>query len=95
MKTMHCNTYSQFKMQGFTEATAATIYLFPSMTSMRSSALASYLRVMSALAIRYSLNMDLTESMSSSDCVHCHITTKAECYKKTLRLHFTCKVDTY
>lgn len=48
------------------------LYLFPSMTSMRSSALASYLRVMSALAMRYSLKMDLTESMSSSDWVHCN-----------------------
>ena len=49
--------------------------LFPSMTSMRSSALASYLKVISALAIRYSLKMDLTESMSSSDWVHCDTTT--------------------
>lgn len=55
----------------FHRSTAASIYLFPSMTSMRSSAVASYLRVMSALAMRYSLKMDLTESMSSSDWVHC------------------------
>ena len=59
-------------------STAASIYLFPSMTSMRSSVVASYLRVISALAMRYSLKMDLTESMSSSDWVHCDKTTKTE-----------------
>ena len=63
----------------------STIYLFPSMTSMRSSAVASYLRVMSALAMRYSLNMDLTESMSSSDWVHYDITAKTEYYRTTYK----------
>lgn len=43
---------------------------FPSMTSIRSSADASYLRVISALWIRYSDRMDFTVSKSSSDCVH-------------------------
>ena len=38
---------------------------------MRSSALASYLNVISALAMRYSLRIERTESMSSSDWLHC------------------------
>lgn len=105
---IHCKIYSQLKMQQFSpttdkdlyvfhRSTAASIYLFPSMTSMRSSAVASYLRVMSALAMRYSLKMDLTESMSSSDWVHCDKKTKTEYWNwKCYRLHcpFTCQVYT-
>ena len=73
----------------------STIYLFPSMTSMRSSAVASYLRVMSALAMRYSLNMDLTESMSSSDWVHYDIAAKTEYYKQLIRAskEVACSLD--
>lgn len=45
-----------------------TTYLFPSITSIKSSDVASYLRDTSALCIRYSARILFTISASSSDC---------------------------
>ncbi|KAH9419990.1 hypothetical protein DERP_001823 [Dermatophagoides pteronyssinus] len=45
---------------------------FPSITSIKSSALASYLSTTSAFAIRYSANIVFTVSKSNSDCCTKH-----------------------